>query len=325
MTIYGEFDAQFRKKPALWRMFLLGFSALVFSSVLVSLLVAGAIALLGKAHAGDAPAAFVLFAPPVVTGSVLLDAAMGTAAAFPWIAGGAALLLAILMMFFWPSEPTLASQLLGNALGASLITFGAMTLAIESILARRKTLAGAGDVAGELAVLAVAVIVAVVAERRTVAVLSNLVPMDAPARRVRLWLARLGIPFAVLAAAGVVSGSLSPGIASALFLLVTFFENLARRPHPLFVQLRDVQMAEAAATLPILAALLIAGSVWAFGALPFRPHRALVWKGGTAVRFAALPDAWKESGLGRPVAKESVIRIQWSRERGAAAPAETKR
>lgn len=313
MTIYGEFDSQFRKKPALWRMFLLGFSALVLASVVVSLLVATAVAFLGKAHAiGDA-AAFVFFAPPVVTGSILLDAAMGTSDSFPWIAGGVALLGALLMMFFWPSEPTLAAQLVSNALGSALVVFGAMTLSIESIVARSAYLSDLADVGGEIAVLVAAVVVALAGERKTIALLSNLVAMDAPSRRVRLWLMRLGIPLAVLASYAFVSGSASPAIAAALFLVITFFENLSRRPTARFVQLRDVQMKEAAATLPLLAALLIAGSVWTFGAAPFRPHRALVWKGGRAVSFAPLEDAWKQSGLRRTIPRKSVIRIEWSK------------
>ena len=312
MTIYGEFDSQFRKKPALWRMFLLGFSALVASSVVVSLLVAAAVAFLGKASAiGDA--AFVFFAPPIVTGSVLLDAAMGTSEWFPWVAGAVALLAALLMMFFWPSEPTLASQLVGNALGSALVVFGAMTLSIESILARRAYLAGPADIAGEIAVLVVAAVVALAGERKTIALLSNLVAMDAPSRRVRLWLMRLGIPLAVLAALALAAGSLSPAIASGLFLVITFFENLSRRPTTRFVQLRDVQMKEAAATLPLVAALLVAGSVWAFGVAPFRPHRAVVWKGGSSISFASLEDAWKQAGLRRTIPRESVIRIQWSK------------
>jgi hypothetical protein len=313
MTIYGEFDSQFRKKPALWRMFLLGLSALVLSSILVSILVGAGIALLGKGSAAGDDSSYVLFAPPVVTGSILLDSAMGTTGSFVWIAGAVALLGAILVMFFWPSEPTLASQLLSNALGSALVVFGAMTLSIESILARWYFLSDPKDALGEILVLAASTAVAVAGERKTVALLSNLVAMDAPSRRVRLWLMRLGIPLAVLGAAGFVLGSLSPAIAAAAFLFVTFFENLARRPNALFLQLRDVQMKEAAAALPLLALILLAASVWAFGASPFRPYRALVWKGGSAISFVPLADAAKVSGLSRPIPRESVIRMEWSK------------
>jgi hypothetical protein len=318
MTIYGEFDSQFRKKPALWRLFLLSFSALVLSSVVVSLLLGAAIGLVGKGAAvGDEVSAFVLFAPPVVSGSLLLDGAMGTAASFAWIAGAAALALAIMITFFWPSEPTLASQLLGNALGNAFVVFGAMTIPIESILAQSRYLDDPMKVLEEGIVLLAAIIFAFIAERRTVALLSNLVAMNAPARRVRLWLMRLGIPLAVLATAGFVLGSPAPLIAATAFLVVTFFENISRRPSALFVQLRDVQMQEAAATLPLLAAILVAASVWAFGFAPFRPSRAVVWKGGKAISFATLQDGWKQSGLNRPIVRESVIRIEWSKPRGS--------
>lgn len=312
MTIYGEFDSQFRKKPALWRMFLIGFSALVFCSVVVSLLLGSAIGLLGRANEAET-AALVLFGPPVVTGSILLDGAMGTFDSFAWIAGAAALLVAILTIFFWPSEPTLASQLFANALGTALVVFVALTVPLESILAQLDYLRDPKEVAGETAVLVAAMVFSIVSERRMISLLSNLVPMDAPARRVRLWLMRIGIPVAVLGATAFVLGSIAPAIAAVAFLVLTFFENIARRPNARFAQLRDVQMKEAAATLPILAILLVAGSVWLFGFAPLRPARAVVWKGGRTVSFATLEDAWSKSGLGRPIPRASVIRIEWSK------------
>lgn len=312
MTIYGEFDAQFRKKPALWRLFLIGLSALVVSSVIVSLLLGATIGLAGRANQ-ETESTIVLFAPPVVTGSILLDAAMGTFGGFAWVAGAAALAIAILITFFWPSEPSLASQLVGNALGTALVVFGALTLPLESILAQAKYLDDPKKVAEEAGVLVVALIFAVLAERRTIGLLSNLVAMDAPSRRVRIWLMRVGIPLAVLGAAAWILGSIAPAIAALAFLVVTFFENLARRPNAHFVQLRDVQMKEAAATLPLVAVILVAASVWAFGFAPFRPSRALVWKGGRQVSFETLDVAWAKSGLSRPIARESVIRIEWSK------------
>lgn len=317
MTIYGEFDSQFRKKPALWRLFLIGLSALVLSSVIVSLLLGGAIGLTGRASQ-QTESTFVLFAPPVVTGSILLDAAMGTFGGFAWIAGAAALALAILVIVFWPSEPSLASQLVGNAFGNALVVFGALTLPAESILAQARYLDDPMKVAEEAGVLVAALIFAVIAERRMIALLANLVAMDAPSRRVRLWLMRLGIPFAVLAAAAWLLGSITPAIATAAFLFLTFFENLARRPNARFVQLRDVQMKEAAATLPLIAAILVAASVWAFGFAPFRPSRAVVWRGGREVSFAKLDEAWAKSGLSKPIPRKSVIRIEWSKKSRAA-------
>ncbi|HEY0591776.1 MAG TPA: hypothetical protein VGF40_08415 [Thermoanaerobaculia bacterium] len=312
MTIYGEFDAQFRKKPALWRLFLIGLSALVVSSVFVSFLLGAAIGLAGRANQ-ETESTIVLFAPPVVTGSILLDAAMGTFSGFAWVAGAAALAIAILIIFFWPSEPSLASQLVGNALGTALVVFGALTLPLESILAQVEYLDDPRKVAEEAGVLLAALIFAVLAERKTIALLSNLVAMDAPSRRVRIWLMRVGIPLALLGAAAWILGSMTPAIAAAAFLVVTFFENLARRPNAQFVQLRDVQMKEAAATLPLVAVLLVAASVWAFGFAPLRPSRALVWRGGRQVSFETLDVAWAKSGLARPIPRQSVIRIEWSK------------
>ncbi len=312
MTIYGEFDSQFRKKPALWRLFLIGLSALVLASVVVSLLLGAAIGLAGRANQ-ETESTMVLFAPPVVTGSILLDAAMGTFPGFAWVAGASALALAILVIVFWPSEPSLASQLSGHALGTALVVFGALTLPLESILAQASYLDDPMKVAEEGGVILAALIFAVLAERRMIALLANLVAMDAPSRRVRIWLMRIGIPLLLLAAAAWLIGSMTPAIAAAAFLVVTFFENIARRPNARFVQLRDVQMKEAAAALPLVAAILVAASVWAFGFAPFRPSRAVVWRGGRQIAFASLDEAWAKSGLSKPIARKSVIRIEWSR------------
>ncbi|MGH9457461.1 MAG: hypothetical protein ACRD2J_07440 [Thermoanaerobaculia bacterium] len=313
MTIYGEFDSQFRKKPAVWRLFVIGLAAALIASVVVSLLVGLAVGMGGKATQVR-ETALVLFVPPVVVGSPLLDAAMGTWRIFPIVTAAMAVILAIVIIWFWPADPTLAWQIVLNELASALVTFAGLTIAAESILARRSYLRSVAEVAGEIAIVVVALVVAVLAERKLVAILSNLVSMESPARRVGMWLARIAIPFSLLGALAWFEGSLATALAVGAFLVVTLFENLAHRPVPAFVQLRDVQMTEAAATLPLIAAALVAGSVWLFGGVPFRPDRALIWDRESGVTFAAPSEAWKETGFRRLVPRESEIDIRWSKD-----------
>ncbi|HVR44903.1 MAG TPA: hypothetical protein VMS56_15835 [Thermoanaerobaculia bacterium] len=313
MTIYGEFDAQFRKKPAIWRILVIAVSSAAIASVLVSLLVGLAVGILGRGHDPEGVAAFGLFAPPVFLASPLFDAALHTQPSFPWIVGAVALACAVVLLFFWPGNPTLASQILLGTHAAALIAFGAMALCIESILARRVFLREVSQVAGEGAVLLLTIVLAVAGERKIIAVLANLVSMQSPARRIALWLVRLAIPFGILGFLGWAEGSLATAAAAGAFLLVTLVENLTRPPATGLLQLRDVEMREAAATLPIVAILLVAGSIWLSGGVPQRDERVMLWRGGKRISFAPPSEAWREMGLMRPITRESVIRMQWSR------------
>lgn len=311
MTIYGEFDAQFRKKPALWRMLLIGLSSVLIGSVLVSLLVGAGIAILGRGSNPDAQA-FVLYAPPVLLGSPVFDAAVGTLAGFPWIAGAVCLAIATIFVFFWPGNPTLASQLMLSAFAMAFVAFGAVMPAVESILARSSYLRDPMVIAGEIAVIVAAAVLAFLVERKVVGVLSNLVAMDSPSRRLALWLVRIAIPFTLLGALGWLEGSIATTAGAALVVVVTLLQDLSSRPAAVFLQLREVEMREAAATLPLVALLLFGGAIWLFGGVPGRENRAILWGKGSDFQFVAPADAWRPGGLARPIPRESTIRIEWS-------------
>lgn len=313
MTIYGEFDSQFRKKPAIWRMLLISLSAAVISSLLVSLFTGLAVAAVGRSHNPDT-ADWILHAPPVPHTGELFAAATETLHRFPVAVGGSALLVGAILIFFWPANPGLATQIFLSVQAMGFLTFGALAPAIAWALPRIPSLREPRQFAIEAGILLVSIVLLVVAERKTVGMLANLVPMESPARRFGLWFARNLVPFGVIAAAGVLGGSLATAIAVGVMLLVTLFENLARRPTPRFQQLRNVEMSEAAAALPLLAALLVAGSLWAFGGIPPLAPRAVVLEKGSTPEFATLEEARKAAWLQEPRSHESVIRMRWSRE-----------
>ena len=312
MTIYGEFDAQFRKKPAVGTMLLVAFSSAMIGAVLVSLLMALAIGSLGSSREAFS-SAFVLFAPPVPVSSLLFDAAVGTLPSFPIAAAIASLIIALGLVFFWPANPGLATQMFLTEVSLAFLAFGAIFPAAESILMRMRFLREPRQVVMESAIVLVAIVFAIAAELKLIAVLANLVAMASPARRLLLWSIRVALPFGLLGAAGWWAGSDATAIGAAVVLAVTFLENLIRRPAARFVQLRDVHMHEAAVSLPLLAIFLVVGSMWISGSWDGRPERALLWSGGRNVRIAPLEEARRVSGLARPAPRESVIRIEWSR------------
>lgn len=312
MTIYGEFDAQFRKKPAFGTMLLVAFSSAMIGAVLVSLLMSLAIGSLGSSRETFS-SAFVLFAPPLPLSSLLFDAAVGTLPSFPIAAALVSLLISLGLVFFWPANPDLATQMFLAEVSLAFLAFGTMFPIAESILMRMSFLREPRQVVVESVIAVVAIVFAVAAERKVIAVLANLVAMASPGRRLLLWLVRVALPFTLLGAAGWWAGSYATAIGAAVILAVTFLENLLRRPSARFVQLRDVHMQEAAVSLPLLAVFLVAGSVWISGSWDGKPERAVLWSGGRNVRLAPLEEARRVSGLARPAPRERVIRIEWSR------------
>lgn len=316
MTIYGEFDSQFRKKPALWRMLVISLSAAIVSSILVSVYVGVAIAAVGRSHNPDG-AAWILYSPPVMLPGFLFESASATLRLFPIAVSSAALLIGAILSFFWPAKSTLATQMFLGIQAVGFLTFGAIAPAAAALLMRMQRIRSWRDVVIEGAIILIALVLLVAAERKTVGMLANLVSVHSPSRRFGLWLVRQAVPFGLLAGLAFAAGGLATALAVAAMLVVTLLENLARTPASRFQQLRDIEMREAAASLPILAALLLAGSIWLFGLAPLRPDRAVIYQHGGTPELGSLEEARQAGSLERPLPRESVIRIRWSkRSRG---------
>jgi hypothetical protein len=314
MTIYGEFDSQFRKKPALWRMLLISLSAAVVSSILVSAYIGIAIAAAGRSHNPEG-AAWVFYAPPVMLSGFLFESASATLRLFPIAVSGGALLIGTILSFFWPGKSTLATQIFLGVQAVGFLALGAIAPAAAALLMRMERIRSWRDVLIEGTIILIALVLLVATERKTVGMLANLVPVHSPSRRFGLWLVRQAVPFGFLAAVALAAGGVATALAVAAMLAVTLLENLARTPASRFQQLRDVEMREAAASLPILAALLAAGSVWLFGLAPFRPDRAVIYQRGGSPELGSLEEARQAGSLERPLPRESVIKIRWSKSR----------
>jgi hypothetical protein len=312
MTIYGEFDSQFRKKPALWRMLVISLSAAIVSSILVSVYVSLAIAAAGRSHNPEG-AAWIFHAPPVMLPGFLFESASATLRLFPLAVSGGALLVGTILSFFWPAKSTLATQIVLGVQAVGFLTFGAIGPATAALHWRMDRIRSWRDVVIEGTIILIALLLLIAAERKTVGMLANLVSVHSPSRRFGLWLVRQAVPFGLLAGVAFAAGSVATALAVAAMLVVTLLENLARTPASRFQQLRDIEMREAAASLPILASLLLAGSLWLFGMAPFRPDRAVIYQRGGTPEFGTLEEARRAGSLERPLPRESVIRIRWSR------------
>lgn len=316
MTIYGEFDSQFRKKPALWRMLVISLSAAIVSSILVSLYVGVAIAAAGRSHNPEG-AAWILYAPPVMLPALLFESASATIRLFPVAVSGGALLIGTLLSFFWPAKSTLATQIVLGVQAVGFLTFGAIAPVTASLLWRIDRIRSLREVALEGSIILIALALLIAAERKTVGMISNLVSVHSPSRRFGLWLVRQAVPFGLLGGLAFAAGAVATAVAAAAMLAVTLLENLARPPASRFQQLRDIEMREAAASLPILAAILLAGSFWLFGGAPLRPDRAVIFQRGGKPELGTLDEARRAAALNPPLPRESVIRLRWSRETGA--------
>lgn len=309
MTIYGTFDDQFRQRPALWRLAAVSGSLLLLCSGLVSLLVGATIGFTSgqtRFHRGE-----ILDAPPLFLPGVLFDAAEATFPWFPQAVAGGALLLAVLVLWLWPTSQSLTAQLFQYAFGLDLAIFAILSPAITSALAKKP----APDKLMLIAPEAVAAIVAIVllfrAESKLTTTLRNVLPVEHPSKRLGYWSIRFLPAMALLAGAAWFEGATGTLAATGSAIVLTGLHNLARPPRQRFEQLRHVEMREAAAVLPLLTLLLLGALWWGWGG-PMRERRTLVWE-KPKVYFTTPAEARRISGLEAPRVKHTVIRMEWAK------------
>lgn len=234
MSIYGETIAEFRQRPALWRMALVALSQLVIGATIANLLLAGCDATI-LIHAGIAKAVILR-----LTDWMPLR---GFDALHAVIAIGF-LIVAEIVLDFLPAPHGLASRHFVIAVAQSLAAFGAGVLALNQPLIPAMVIALA------------AALMCVRAEVAAIRLLSNVLDMQLPLHRVTLWLLRIGL----WSAAALLPLSIRWPLLG--FAAVTLFVNLSTKPKDAWQRVDDPQMREATATLPIVAALLVAAAIW---------------------------------------------------------------
>jgi len=309
MSIYGEFDEQWRPRPALWRLAMVSFCHFVLAAWLTSALLSTAdMFLMQQAGVKGVWAAYL---PPWSTlhtaaaGGLLAPgqavdmpvAAERVAERYAPMVAGAALVLALIVLYIWPVGQSLSSRLFAFALAQSLAVFGAASLF-------RPSLSGvAKPIPYRFAAVVVAALLCMAAEARTNRVLANLFLMDGPLRRAGLWLVRLFPATFALAFAAWFGGDPAVAVAAAGLAMATLFVNLAHRPPQTHEAVNEPLLREAAAAMPFVLVPLLAAAIWAFHLAP--PHRVVLLEGAQArlvsweVAASALTKHWS-SGVTAP-------------------------
>ncbi|HUP64250.1 MAG TPA: hypothetical protein VM557_03110 [Thermoanaerobaculia bacterium] len=310
MTIYGEFDSQFRARPAAWRMLLVAFGTLLIAAFSVSVLLAAVIAAAGRAHRPES-AAVAFQAPPLPSFGLLFEAGIATVPSLHLIIAAIAVALALVMAFIWPISPRLSSQVAISIRAQALLAFGVIAPVLAFVMIRRQLIDGPAELIEEIVAVVAAAVAIIAVERRHVALLAEILPLDSPLHRLKWWMVRLAIPFAIVGGLAWLTGHLAIAAGAAAVLGLTLIETLSRAPRSRFLEWKDVAMKEAAATIPLIAVVIVAAAVWAFGFSPLVREKTLLWR-GSMLRFAAPDEARREAGLEPPLPRESVIRIEWA-------------
>jgi len=312
MGFYGVHDDRFRERPSALALF----SVSLFSTLACALIASGFVSVLRVALTrtvrGEFPLVFYMpFASDPFEGLYPLRVdqsirAAGTAIAIP-------LIVALVLVFFFPTTQKISGRLNLHTFAMCLVAFGTLAPVVDPGLFRDFRLFSGlerepslGIVAGAAVVLAV---VLVFVERRAVRILGNVYDTSTPGKRLYIWLLRIPLPFALLATLAQMSGWSAGAIAALVVIAATFFETISHLPSVAHEAFSDVRMREAAATWPVVAAILIGASLWAFGSdllqLPKRAVRIEENK-PSFVRLDKLQGSQKESF-------EPKIDLKWSK------------
>jgi hypothetical protein len=326
MSIYGENDLEFLPRPPRWRLGAVAFSAAAIGAVaaplLVSLMLTAAAALLSGSEG------VVLYAPLASPHALPMHLPPLQATLFDRISGSVPLLAlaaSLVALSLWPTSQRLAARLMSLGLATNLAVYAAATAPAAGRLLPGASPASASGLQ-VVAILAAAWLV-LRAERRTVELTASFHALVEPRRRLALWGLRIPLPYALLAALALANGSRLAGWSYLAVLLVTLLENLAREPKQSYERLDRVQLKEAAAILPLTAAIAVASALWLFGSRAAGPGaRVVVWKLPGEVALAPLDSIPRFSALAPQPgsAEEPVIDIRWSKQRdGDGTPADS--
>lgn len=316
MTIYGESESGFRPRPAAATLLVVSFCALTAGAQLASLFLS--VAESGRFHLRGAES-WYLYAPlandpflhPFVAGAEERGAFERIPT--PLIAAAAAIVVSLLVHWFAPVERTAAPRFVIDSANVGFVMFAVIAPAAAAILApaenRLKLIALGAALAGALVIILI--------ERRLIEMMGSFFVTETPSSRVRRWLLRLPAGLFALAGLSVMNHFEGGLVAVGVTLAATLLENLWRVPKESFAGFVRPEMREAAATMPIIAALLALGSVWLFGSRAAgRPATAVVVVSGTAELEKVSSLAWKQLPLpGKQPPPEQKIEIRWSKDR----------
>jgi len=281
MTIYGEFDPRFRKRPTRLVLGVVSISLLLTAMSVLSVVVSSGDLLFARQKG----LAAIALDPSIVSSPSLARIARseGVAGIAPAVILGAVLLaLAVLLLFFFPTDQRLESRLavIAIALASSILALREfISTILVSTLTDPSTLPPAVGVA-------IALLLILTSERKTNSLLSAIYDLHSPIRRFLLWSVRLLPAFAVLLGIAFVSHSTEAKWAVGAAVALTFLATIGTKPVPGWEDLREPEMLEAAAMLALFALPLFAAHLWFFGLAPLREER-FVYLENNKPRFAS--------------------------------------
>lgn len=332
MTIYGENEFQFRPRPSAPAIVSASTALLLICAELANALVGALYLLLARAAGLQSPVVWTapFFAtarlpffnsPPL--GSLYY---LGTPIVFC-----ASALIAFGLVHLWPTDQRLSVRMFMHSLALGLVFAGCLAPSFEK---------GAFNGMIEYApvppfvwTILFAIVggwLALHIERQSIVLFGNLFSVTTPSQRVHRWALRIPAAFVILAAISFLGGFRAGAWAAGVVVAATLLENISRRPREKFELVQHPEMREAAVTLPIVAAVIIAAAIFAFGfpALDGNSRAAVFSMNGVTLENVSevrqnhplKVDLLRagEKREGAPAGQE--IDIHWSKDRGKAKP-----
>ena len=296
--MYANYDGRYRARPLRWRIALVSLCHFLLGATITNAIVSlGDIAILRSAP--KMPDTWIVYATPWLTLKPLLPHVVkpGDFINELLIWNGGLLLLALIAVYLWPARQSIASRLWSVTFGQTLAAFGAAIFVFR----------GSDAVAPMFyAAPVIAALICMVGEWSTNTLLSGYYDLESPLQRLGMWALRVLPGLAAIAAASYGIHYDAGVLAAGAFAGVTLLANLMKKPGRSLETMREIEMREAAAALPVVTALVLAGVFFAFG---YQPPRGVVIAGGHVTR-QPLAGAVKTVEPPKPV-----IDIHWSRRR----------
>jgi hypothetical protein len=299
--MYSDFDHRYRPRPLRWRIALVSFCQFILGVTITNALVSiGDVAVLRAAP--NMPDSWVIYATPWLTLKPVLPRIV-KAHDFTTellIATGGLLLLALIASYLWPARQSIASRLWSVTLGETLAAFGGAIFVFR------------GNTTDPIppmfyAAPLIAAIICMAGEWSTNTLLGGYYDLESPLQRMGMWALRVLPGLAVIAAASYGIHYESGVLVAGALAAVTLLANLMKKPGRALETMRVIEMREAAAAMPFITALVLAGVFFAFG---YRPPNGFVYAGGHITRQ---PLATAVKAVEPPPPPKPVIDIHWSR------------
>jgi hypothetical protein len=315
METYEDFEQEFRPRPKWWAIALFGFAAILLSSQVVTLLSWALenglawssgwteVVIVDLPFAQD-PSSEFFVSPPL--GAPYSHAATIVVSVFA--------LIAILFVFFWPSE-SFSARLFMHLCALVAVMVGVMGRALSetSLLSEPGAQFPRGLAIGALAG---GVILLMIVQRRMMTILQQFWTLQRWSRRLRIYLT-LQLPgLAIWAILAWSHGYLSGVVAAVITAITLFVTQMLYEPRLRHEPVRGHSLNAGAITLAIVVVITAPAALWVFGSELFvRSRSAVTWSGERGVRYQTTDEILREQLRDPESQQRHEPSIRWSRDR----------